>query len=189
MSCQMAEAASTRRKSRRRGHEPAVGRLLPLQLQVRHQPRHDHQVTPAFTGDLIGDLGPSGLGIQGWRHTASHTDMIHHPRRHLPGRTRSPLAEKKACAPDRRRRRPCGRLMRQIIPFGRDTGGHVGYQIPDHIGGYGASALPSPGHGPSQVRSSRPPLQASCGRIGPPPRSRQGGSAPACVRAGLVPSR
>jgi hypothetical protein len=25
--------------------------------------------------------------------------------------------------------------MRQIIPFGRDTDGHVGYQVIDHIGG------------------------------------------------------
>ena len=68
-----------------RGHEPAVAQLLPLQLQMRHQPRHEHQVTRALTGDLKGDLGPSRLGIAGWRHTASHTNMIHHRRRQTPG--------------------------------------------------------------------------------------------------------
>lgn len=68
-----------------RGHEPAVAQLLPLQLEMRHQPRHEHQVTPAFTGDLKGDLGASRLGIASWRHMASHTDMIRHPRRPTPG--------------------------------------------------------------------------------------------------------
>ena len=82
-----------------RGHEPAVAQLLPLQIQVRHQPRHEHQVTRAFTGDLIGDLGPSRLGIAGGRHTASHTDMIHHPRRYLPVTHRPhPSAGKGFCA-------------------------------------------------------------------------------------------
>ena len=61
-----------------RGHEPAVAQLLPLQIQVRHQARHEHQVTRAFTGDLKSDLGASRLSIPSWRHTASHPDMIHH---------------------------------------------------------------------------------------------------------------
>jgi hypothetical protein len=31
----------------------------PGELQVRHQPRHEHQVTRALTGDLVRDLGPA----------------------------------------------------------------------------------------------------------------------------------
>jgi hypothetical protein len=34
--------------------------------------------------------------------------------------------------------------MRQIIPFGRDTDGHVGYQVIDHIGGSRVTAVNEP---------------------------------------------
>ena len=52
--------------------------------------------------------------------------------------------QKKASAPDRpTSTSPPRRLMRQIIPFGRDTDGHVGYQVIDHIGGYSRGYLPT----------------------------------------------
>lgn len=84
-------------------------------------------------GDLAGDLGPSRLGIAGWRHSASHTDMIQHPSRHTPGRTPHPLAETGFCA------RPTPTLSLRTFDapdqFGGDTGGHAGYQVAGHIGG------------------------------------------------------
>jgi hypothetical protein len=95
-----------------RGHEPAVAQLLPLQVQVRYQPRHN---------------------------TRSHW---HDPSpQEVPARTHAdPVAKKRLPRQiDRPRCRPGGRLMRQITPFGRETGSHVSYQVADHIGGSGAA--------------------------------------------------
>jgi hypothetical protein len=119
----------------RTGGSSAAAAAGPVEIPAQAQ----HKVTLAFTGDLIGDLGLSRLGVQGWRHGEPHR---HDPSpQEVPARTHAdPVAKKRLPRQiDRPRCRPGGRLMRQIIPFGRETGSHVSYQVADHIGGSGAA--------------------------------------------------
>src|SRR5580704_18074419 len=61
----------------KRPHEPAVCGLLPLQVQMRDQAVHHHQVRRPGARHLEGDLGPTRLRVTRLRGTVSHGPIIH----------------------------------------------------------------------------------------------------------------